>query len=227
MHGERLNKSNGWIKQMAIVPFLLEVSRRATLGGIMLSLASAGLGAAEPGVQAATEAPGVFEAPNGTLAAASSLQLGLNQPGGSAYTGVQGSDFVNYARLHKSLASGIPLASLNSGIPAASSPLPPQSSGQAPAPTVQASAPKEPNWARRHAMLLAGLGMTGAGMALMATGGPEQSNGSCITGGAIGGGVICTPPGPVWLGHQRLAGLLLVIPGVPLAIVGVVHLFQH
>jgi hypothetical protein len=133
---------------------------------------------------------------------------------------VQGSDFVNYAWLHRSSMPGMPLAPPSFGIPLAFSTLPPQSPGQPSTHPLAAQAPNKPNWARRHAALLAGLAMTGGGAALMANGGPEQSNGSCITGGGIGSGVICTPPGPVWLGHERLAGLLLVLGGVPLTILG-------
>ena len=82
----------------------------------------------------------------------------------------------------------------------------PQSSGGNMPPPSGANAPNQPSPVRRHRLLLAGLVITGAGAALVATGGPGHSNGSCFTSGPASG--LCVPPGPVWLGNQRFAGVL-------------------
>jgi hypothetical protein len=100
--------------------------------------------------------------------------------------------------------------------------LSPQSSG---ANTPQASRPNPPkqaNWARRHALLLAGLAATGAGAALMATGG----NGQGTLCGPYGpyGSVECATASTWGFGGQHIAGILLVCAGVPVTIWG---LFKH
>lgn len=80
--------------------------------------------------------------------------------------------------------------------------------------------PKQPGWAKRHSTLLAGLALTGAGTAMLATGGPGQSNGSCSY--LSGVGTYCQPPGPIWLGKQRFAGLMIDLIGVPVTIIGLI-----
>jgi hypothetical protein len=102
----------------------------------------------------------------------------------------------------------------------AGSPEPTQSPGGLSGTPVQAPPPKNENWVRRHAALLAGLAMTGGGAALVATGGPGPVESYCIGSGPTG--PVCTPPGPVWLGAQRLTGVLLMAVGVPVAIVGLI-----
>jgi hypothetical protein len=104
--------------------------------------------------------------------------------------------------------------------PRAGSPEPAQSPGGPSGAPVQGPPPKNENWVRRHAALLAGLAMTGGGAALVATGGPGPIQSYCI--GPSPTGPVCTPPGPVWLGTQRLAGVLLMGVGVPVAIVALI-----
>jgi hypothetical protein len=116
-------------------------------------------------------------------------------------------------------ASPSSIRSIPTGLPIALSPQSPDANTpQAPRP----DPPKQANWARRHALLLAGLAATGAGTALMATGGNGQ-------------GTLCGPYGPygtvqcatasTWgFGGQHIAGILLVGAGVPVAIWG---LFKH
>jgi hypothetical protein len=98
---------------------------------------------------------------------------------------------------------------------------PPQASG---ANTPQASVPnppKQPNWARRHTLLLMGLAATGAGAALMATGGPGQAA-LCGPYGLYGS-YQCTTGSSWGFSSQHLAGILLVSAGVPLAIWGLIR----
>lgn len=90
--------------------------------------------------------------------------------------------------------------------------------GQPSAASSRVPAGRRPSWARRHAVLFVGLAMVGAGAALVATGGPEQSQGGCSYLPSVG--TYCQPPGPIWLGHQRFAGVLIGGVGVPVAILG-------
>ncbi len=89
-------------------------------------------------------------------------------------------------------------------------------------PPAHVAAANTPSWPRRHAAFFAGLALTGAGAALIATGGPEQGQGGCFNLPDVG--PYCQPPGPIWLGHQRLAGVIVAGVGVPIAIIG---LFKH
>jgi hypothetical protein len=90
--------------------------------------------------------------------------------------------------------------------------------GQFSAPPSRAPAVRRPSWARRHSLLFVGLALVGAGAALVATGGPEQSQGGCSYLPSVG--TYCQPAGPVWMGHQRFAGVLIGGLGVPVAILG-------
>ena len=81
----------------------------------------------------------------------------------------------------------------------------------------QPGAPR-PTWARRHVLVLVGLGMVGGGAALIATGSSTPSSGGCFFSPSNGN--ICVPPGPVWLGPQRMAGVSIAGLGVPVAILG-------
>jgi len=75
-----------------------------------------------------------------------------------------------------------------------------------------------PGWARRHALALAGLGMVAGGAALVATGKSTPSSGGCFFSPSDGN--ICVPPGPVWLGPQRMTGVVIAGLGVPVTILG-------
>ena len=86
------------------------------------------------------------------------------------------------------------------------------------APGTAISKPRRGNWARRHATLLAGVSMVGVGSALLATGGPGYSQGTCFVGGPANG--VCVPPGPVWLGDRRFAGVIIAGVGIPVTILG-------
>jgi hypothetical protein len=103
-----------------------------------------------------------------------------------------------------------------SGMPLAFAPEPQQSSGRSAAQTP----PKEGNWVRRHAVLLAGLAMTGGGAALMATGGPGQFTG-CLNAGPYGQ-TECTTASTWGASDRHIAGLLLACTGVPIAILGLI-----
>jgi hypothetical protein len=90
--------------------------------------------------------------------------------------------------------------------------------GQPSAAPSRVPAGRQPSWARRHAVFFVGLALVGAGTALVATGGPEQSQGGCSYLPSVG--TYCQPPGPIWLGHQRFAGVLIAGVGVPVTILG-------
>jgi hypothetical protein len=97
----------------------------------------------------------------------------------------------------------------------------PQASGSDTSRASGSNAPKQPNWARRHALLLSGLALTGAGGALVATGGDTQASG-CLAAGPYGE-VQCTTV-PTWGSGRHIGGVLLLSAGVTLAIWG---LFKH
>jgi hypothetical protein len=103
-----------------------------------------------------------------------------------------------------------------SGMPLAFAPDPQQGPGRPAAQTP----PKESNWFRRHAMVLAGLAMTGGGAALMATGGPGQFTG-CLNAGPYGQ-TECTTASTWGASDRHIAGILLVCTGVPVAILGLI-----
>jgi|ERR1700691_431725 len=103
-----------------------------------------------------------------------------------------------------------------SGLPLAFAPEPQQGSG---GPAAQ-TPPKEGNWVRRHAVLLAGLAMTGGGAALMATGGPGQFTG-CLNAGPYGQ-TECTTASTWGASDRHIVGILLVCTGVPTAILGLI-----
>lgn len=97
----------------------------------------------------------------------------------------------------------------------------PQASGSDTTQASGSNVPKQPNWARRHALLLSGLAMTGAGAALVATGGDSQASG-CLPAG-INGAVECTTV-PTWGSGRHIGGVLLLSAGVPVTVWG---LFRH
>lgn len=112
--------------------------------------------------------------------------------------------------------------SLMSGIPLAFSPAANQSPSLPSTLPAQAPAPKQANWARRHALLLSGLAMTGAGAAMVATPGTGQISGCYASG--INGAVQCTTVS-TWGGSSKhIAGILLLGAGLPVAIWGI---FKH
>lgn len=145
--------------------------------------------------------------------------LKVSAPPAEASTAV-----VNYAALRLS-PSPFQIASANpSLIPRAPASLPallPQASGSDTSQASRSNAPKQPNWARRHALLLSGLALTGAGAALVATGGDTQASG-CLAAGPYGS-VECTTV-PTWGSGRHIGGVLVLSAGVPLAIWG---LFKH
>ena len=85
----------------------------------------------------------------------------------------------------------------------------------------QPGAASSPNWFHRHSLVLGGLAMMGTGAALIATGGPGPVSSYCIGVGPTG--PVCTAPGPVWLGGQRLTGVLVGGLGVPVTILGLLR----
>lgn len=97
----------------------------------------------------------------------------------------------------------------------------PQASGSNTSQASGSNAPKQPNWARRHVLLLSGLAMTGAGAAMVATGGDTQASG-CLAAG-INGAIECTTV-PTWGSGRHIGGVLLLSAGVPVTIWG---LFKH
>ncbi len=97
----------------------------------------------------------------------------------------------------------------------------PQASGSNTSQASGSNATKQPNWVRRHALLLSGLAMTGAGAAMVATGGDTQASG-CLAAGPYGA-VECTTV-PTWGSGRHIGGVLLLSAGVPVSIWG---LFKH
>lgn len=193
---------------------------RAVLAGLVLA-AGGPVVAGEGGQAGAIQVSGAVSASATSLGPTSSLRSDLNQAAGSGFTAVRGADFVNYAMLDRTLLSGVSLASARAGFPVAFSPLPPQSPSQASARAVQAPKPKKANWARRHALLLTGLAMTGGGAALMATGGPGQFSG-CLQSGPYGE-VQCSTVTTWGASGRHIGGVLLACAGLPLTIWGLVR----
>lgn len=113
-------------------------------------------------------------------------------------------DFVNYALVNRAVMSGWTMA-----------PAPPhgvweggaaQSSDRPLMPNATTGG-KKAGWARRHALLLTGLAITGGGAALLATGGPGQASG-CLNAGPYGQ-LECTTVTTWGASGQHIAGILI------------------
>jgi len=190
---------------MTITCFFPAAPQRAFFGSLLLT----GLLMAQAPVEVgAIQSASVFGRSATLERTSSSLQSDLDQL--SPIT-VQGPDLVNDALLNTSLRAGL--------LPAFF-PEPPQSRSQPSALPDQAPAPKKTNWARRHAVLLTGLVMTGVGAGLVATGGPGQVSG-CLAAGPYGS-VECTTASTWGASGRHISGVVLLGAGLPVAIWGLI-----